>query len=118
MEPPKQQGDVESQLEEAVQRILKSNSRRKLIVAGPGTGKTTLFKKLLESSPGDRKSRLVLTFITNLRDELEKVLSDLANVSTLHGYCQALLRRTPAIRGGLTKNFVCQPEMASTRPEL
>src|SRR5438477_426381 len=113
MEPPKQQGDVESQVEEAVQRILKSNSRRKLIVAGPGTGKTTLFKKLLESSPGDRKSRLVLTFITNLRDELEKVLSDLANVSTLHGYCQALLRRTPAIRGGLTKNFVCQPEMAS-----
>ena len=74
MEPPEQPADVGLQLEEAVQRILRSDSRRKLIVAGPGTGKTTLFKKLLESSPGDKKSRLVLTFITNLRDDLENTL--------------------------------------------
>jgi superfamily I DNA/RNA helicase len=97
---------AERELEEAVQRILKSDSRRKLIVAGPGTGKTTLFKKLLEFGPGDRKSRLVLTFITNLRDELEKALSDLCHVSTLHSYCQSLLRRIPKIRGDLTENFV------------
>jgi superfamily I DNA/RNA helicase len=105
--------NVARELKDAVERVLKSRSRRKLIVAGPGTGKTTLFKKLLESSPGDNKTRLVLTFITNLRDDLEKALSDLCKVSTLHGYCQSLLRTTSAIRGGLTKNFVCQPEMAS-----
>jgi superfamily I DNA/RNA helicase len=105
--------DVASELEQAIQRILESKSRRKLVVAGPGTGKTTLFKKLLESSAGDKNSRLTLTFITNLKAELDKALSDLCQVATLHGYCQWLLRKTPAIRGGLTKSFVCQPEMAS-----
>jgi broad-specificity NMP kinase len=46
------------------------------VVAGPGTGKTTLFKKLLESSAGDKKSRLTLTLITNLKAELEKETDD------------------------------------------
>ena len=105
--------DVASELQKAIQCILESKSRRKLVVAGPGTGKTTLFKKLLESGAGDKNSRLTLTFITNLRAELDMALSNLCQVSTLHSYCQSLLRNTPAIRDGLTKNFLCQPEMAS-----
>jgi len=115
MKPPAKAAaeNVAGELQQAIQHILESKSRRKLVVAGPGTGKTTLFKKLLESSAGDKNSRLTLTFITNLRAELDKALSDLCQVSTLHGYCQLLLRKTPAILGGLTKSFVCQPEMAS-----
>lgn len=105
--------DVERELQESTRRIIESKSRRKLVVAGPGTGKTTLFKTLLKKSPGDEKSRLVLTFITNLRDDLEKALSGLCRVSTLHGYCQSVLRSNAELRGGLTKDFVCQPEMAS-----
>ncbi len=105
--------DVERELREATRRIIDSKSRRKLIVAGPGTGKTTIFKALLKETPGNEKSRLVLTFITNLRDDLEKALSDLCRVSTLHGYCQSLLRADAKVRSGLTKDFVCQPEMAS-----
>jgi superfamily I DNA/RNA helicase len=112
-EPVYAPGDAERELEYAVQRILRSGSRRKLVVAGPGTGKTTLFEKLLKEARGDQKSRLVLTFITNLRDELEKALSDLCKVSTLHGYCQSILRSVPKTRAGLTQDFVCQPEMAS-----
>jgi superfamily I DNA/RNA helicase len=105
--------DVEYELQKAIRRIIESKSRRKLVVAGPGTGKTTLFKTLLNESSGNEKSRLVLTFITNLRDDLEKALSGLCTVSTLHGYCQSLLRSSAKLRCGLTKDFVCQPEMAS-----
>jgi ATP-dependent DNA helicase UvrD/PcrA len=105
--------DVERELQEATRRIIESKSRRKLVVAGPGTGKTTLFKTLLKKTPGDEKSRLVLTFINNLRDDLEKALSGLCRVSTLHGYCQSVLRFNAKLRSGLTKDFVCQPEMAS-----
>ena len=48
---------VEQELQEATDQILQSRSRKKLVVAGPGTGKTFLFKKLLEASPGDRGVR-------------------------------------------------------------
>ena len=105
--------DVEKQLKDAIDKILASSSPKKLIVAGPGAGKTTLFKLLLESAPGDKKSRLVLTFINNLKDDLEKDLGDLAKVFTLHGYCQSLLRRSAKLRGGLTASFRCLPGLAS-----
>lgn len=105
--------DVESQLKQAIDQILRSNSRRKLIVAGPGTGKTTLFRALLESSAGDQKSRLVLTFLNNLKIDLERNLSHLARVYTLHGYCQLLLKRHSDLRNGLTDDFLCFPRMAS-----
>jgi len=51
-------------LRNATDAILDLTAHRKLVVAGPGTGKTYLFRKLLERAAGDKKSRLVLTFIT------------------------------------------------------
>ena len=39
---------VEQELQAATDRILQSDSRKKLIVAGPGTGKTFIFRRLLE----------------------------------------------------------------------
>jgi superfamily I DNA/RNA helicase len=105
--------DVESELKKAIDQILRSDSRRKLIVAGPGTGKTTLFRALLESSSGDQKSRLILTFLNNLKTDLERNLADLARVYTLHGFCQVLLKRNSDLRDGLTNDFLCFPKMAS-----
>ena len=102
----------ESELREAVQRIVDSKSAKKLIVAGPGAGKTTLFKELLKVSPGGKDDRLVLTFINSLKSDLEAQLSDLARVFTLHGYCFGLLHRKEKLRAGLTSEFRCVPGLA------
>lgn len=103
----------EKELGAAVDRVLESKSRKKLVVAGPGAGKTTLFRKLLEQAPGELDARLVLTFITNLKADLERSLGDLASVATLHGYCQSLLRRHAELRDGMTADFTCHPQLTS-----
>lgn len=105
--------DVERELREAVGRILASKSRKKLVVAGPGAGKTTLFRELLDQAAGASERRLVLTFINNLKIDLERSLSNAAKVFTLHGYCQYLLRRHEALRSGLSADFRCYPGLAS-----
>lgn len=79
---------VEQELSDAVARVLASHSRKKLVVAGPGAGKTTLFRRLLDQADGDASRRLILTFINNLKADLDRSLGDVAEVFTLHGYCQ------------------------------
>lgn len=105
--------DVAAELREAVDRVLESPSRKKLVVAGPGAGKTTLFKGLLEGADGEPTDRLVLTFINALKGDLDRNLGDLSQVFTLHGYCQHLLRRYATLRDGLTANFRCYPGLVS-----
>jgi superfamily I DNA/RNA helicase len=103
----------EAELEKAIEKVVASKSLKKLIVAGPGTGKTTLFKKLLKVAAGNKDDRLVLTFINSLKDDLETQLSDYAKVSTLHGYCFGLLHRKEKLRNGLSPDFICQPGLAT-----
>jgi superfamily I DNA/RNA helicase len=104
---------VEQELSAAVARVLASQSRKKLVVAGPGAGKTALFQKLLNEADGDSSRRLVLTFINNLKSDLDRSLGDAAEVFTLHGYCQHLLHRYAGLRNGLTADFVCYPGLVS-----
>jgi superfamily I DNA/RNA helicase len=101
------------ELNAAVNKVLESKSRKKLVVAGPGAGKTTLFKKLLEITAGSRDDRLVLTFINTLKDDLDRSLGANSLVNTLHGYCLSLLYSNAALRKGLTDKFICYPELVS-----
>jgi superfamily I DNA/RNA helicase len=103
----------EAELRATIEEVVRSPSDKKLVIAGPGTGKTTLFKQMLELEPGEPDRRIVLTFINNLRDDLEDELSGLAQTFTLHSYCLGLLRRNPTLRGSLSPDFRCCPGLAS-----
>jgi superfamily I DNA/RNA helicase len=104
---------VEDQLKAAVDAVIHSAAVRKIVVAGPGAGKTWLFRKLLETCPGDPDERLILTFINNLKNDLERDLGDLAQVYTFHGYCRRLLHQNASLRAGLTEHFHYFPSLAS-----
>lgn len=82
--------------EKRFQEILSSDYKNKLILGGPGTGKTFLFKNVIENLP-ENTNILVITFINNLVVDLEKRLSKISNrkikVRTLHGFCKDFLLR-------------------------
>jgi superfamily I DNA/RNA helicase len=68
--------------------ILNSSARKKIVVAGPGTGKTFLFKKILEG----KANSLTLTFVNSLVEDLSLELCDLSQVRTLHSFARGLVR--------------------------
>jgi len=80
------------QSKESIDNILSSyQEEKKLIIGGPGTGKTYLFEEIIKNLP--RKSNiLVVTFIKNLADDLKKRLENITDrevdVKTLHGFCK------------------------------
>ena len=102
-------------LQALIDRIVESTHPKKIVVAGPGAGKTSLFKQLLSKSKNANKeaSHLVVTFISDLANELKRDLADLANVSTFHGHCKLLLHRNPYLREGLQEDFVVFPKLPS-----
>jgi hypothetical protein len=71
-----------------LEAVLSSDAPKKVIVAGPGTGKSYTFGKVLERVNG---KVLVLSFLGNLVADLEKDLGDRATVRTFHGFCAGLL---------------------------
>ena len=86
--------------------IVQSTAKNKIIVAGPGTGKTTTFRKLLETKNGDK---LALTFINSLAFDLQKGLGELAESYTFHGYCKKLLHKISV--DGIDTNFHYYPKL-------
>lgn len=73
-------------------QIVSSSAPKKLIVAGPGTGKSFTFKTLLAEKPG---ANLALTFIKALHLELARTLEGLADSYTFHGFSKKLLHEMP-----------------------
>lgn len=88
-----QQADRERQ--EHVQRIVGSKSRNRIVVAGPGTGKTYLFKTILR----EKTNTLTLSFVNALVNDLCEELFCLSDVKTLHGFARSVLRK--AINGSV-----------------
>jgi hypothetical protein len=78
-----------------VARVVSSSAPRKVIVAGPGTGKTHAFRELFKARPGNN---LTLTFIRSLVADLEESLTGLSDVYTFHGFAKKQLYESPVPR--------------------
>lgn len=98
--------DLTAERAHYTQAILESDAPKRLIVAGPGTGKTYTFQRALEDIEGEA---IALTFINNLADELSDDLQGLAEARTFHSFCKALLHQHPS--GGLTAGFEYLPTL-------
>jgi superfamily I DNA/RNA helicase len=72
-----------------LQMILDSTAKRKVIVAGAGTGKTFTFGEMLKRSPGG--NNLAMTFINKLVVDMETKFGAHAEVRTFHKYCKKIL---------------------------
>lgn len=97
---------------EATDAIVNSNAERRLIVAGPGTGKTYVFKQALAKAIADSdpdEKGLALTFIRNLVADLSEALSDVADVFTFHGFCKHQMHRHPV--AGLEEGWDYYPAL-------
>jgi superfamily I DNA/RNA helicase len=70
-----------------VDAILTCQSNKITVVAGPGTGKTHLFKSILARGT----KCLTLTFVNALVEDLSLELGNLSQVKTLHGYARSVL---------------------------
>jgi len=73
--------------EQYIDNILNSISNKKVVVAGPGTGKTYMFEKILK----DKKNTLTLTFVNALVEDLSLCLCGISDVKTLHGFAKGFL---------------------------
>ncbi len=62
--PPSKHGDdvFQSELQAAIDLVVQSNHPKKIVVAGPGAGKTSLFKTLLSKSKEADKDASHLVF--------------------------------------------------------
>jgi superfamily I DNA/RNA helicase len=75
-------------------KIIKESKKRLFVgLAGPGTGKSTSFKSIIESDEFKDKIILILSFINKLVDELTEDFKNLNNVTvlTLHAFAKSKL---------------------------
>jgi DNA helicase-2/ATP-dependent DNA helicase PcrA len=83
---------------EYTKKILSSSHSKKLVMAGPGTGKSHLFQLLAKNyRDQDKEKILVLTFINELVNDLTIDMSGLAKVSTLHSFAASGLNTNQQI---------------------
>ena len=97
---------MEDERAECLNRILGSESPRKVIVAGAGTGKTYTFSELLKQISGNC---LAITFLNALANDMAEELAEVADARTFHSLCRMLLHQTPG--DGITTDFHLYPKL-------
>jgi superfamily I DNA/RNA helicase len=86
--------DIEQQRKEDTEKILNSNSKQRVVIGGPGTGKSYLFKEAIQKKVNEGKTNfLAITFVGRLADNLADDLAGLANTRTLHGFALSILKK-------------------------
>jgi hypothetical protein len=88
-----------------INAILSSAATKKMVVAGPGTGKSFLFKKIcIDNHSKGKTKNLTLSFINELISDLANELRNLSDVHTLHGFALSHLpKERRKMYFGLTK---------------
>jgi len=77
-----------------VDEIKSSPAGKKIVIGGPGTGKTHLFKSILEG----KRNPITLTFVNALVEDLSLELFGLSEVRTLHGFARAAFKEASGRR--------------------
>jgi superfamily I DNA/RNA helicase len=85
--PADRYAESKAERQKYIDKVLQSTSQKKIVVAGPGTGKTFLFKEILK----DKRNALTLTFINSLVEDLSLELCGLSDVKTLHGFARGIM---------------------------
>jgi len=85
----KKYAEAKRKRREHVDAVVASAARNKIVVAGPGTGKTYLFRKVLEG----KENTLTLTFVNALVEDLSLELYGLSEVRTLHAFARHQLKK-------------------------
>jgi superfamily I DNA/RNA helicase len=89
IDPANKYARAEVERSKHVREILECQSRKKVVVGGPGTGKTLLFREILKG----KGNCLTLTFVNALVEDLSLELNGLSEVRTLHSFARSLLSR-------------------------
>ena len=87
-------------------KIINSLAIKKIIISGPGTGKTFIFKKILKNKGGNC---LAITFINNLANKLKIELDGLATSCTFHSLCKQILHKIDC--KNINKQFILYPNL-------
>lgn len=92
----------------AAELVLSSAHRLRVVIAGPGTGKSFVFREALGRAGGQG---LALTFIRKLAAELAVALGDRAETYTFHKFAKILVYRLNV--PGLTADFSLYPPLGA-----
>jgi hypothetical protein len=103
---PADDQDWYEQRDRYVSLVISSPARKKVIVAGPGTGKTHTFREMFGAGVG---KNLTLTFIRSRVADLEVSLAGLSDVYTFHGFAKNSRVRQGVLPQGAARFGIVPP---------